>query len=221
MPDVLLVYMAGKSLLRIWKVSKCFGVIGVLHCQGVGNWPMKEQRALILNAMPIPCSVSPSSIECIEEIAGKDWSGDCAVPAFDSGTLSKLQKRAAADVLLRILQFEIYIVSPINDYDEKVRFAPLGLIVMDNSGGDIVDLRSIISLSGCAIKIQARSPGRFRAYSSTWPVCCSVDNSEVELNYDPNNGLLSFHLSDAHYKNSFSYVRIKYLKFRRPSSNLS
>lgn len=46
---------------------------------------MKEEHALILNAMPIPRSVSPSSIECIEEIAGKDWSGDCAVSAFDSG----------------------------------------------------------------------------------------------------------------------------------------
>ncbi|THU53351.1 hypothetical protein C4D60_Mb10t13490 [Musa balbisiana] len=93
---------------------------------------------------------------------------------------------------------------------KKSGFAPLGLIVMYNSGGAIYRRSEKQHFS---LRNQARSPGRFGAYSSTWPVYCSVDNSEVELNYDPNNGLLSFHLSDAYCKNSFSYVRMKYLNF--------
>ncbi|CAL9100029.1 unnamed protein product, partial [Musa textilis] len=59
--------------------------------------------------------------------------------------------------------------------------------------------------------VQLRSSnksGRFGGYFRTRPVYWSVDNSDVELNYDPNDGILSFHLSDAYCRNSFGNVRI-------------
>ncbi|WOL02447.1 Galactinol--sucrose galactosyltransferase [Canna indica] len=193
--------MDGRSLLKIWNMNKFSGVLGVFNCQGMGNWPMKEeQHASLPNPVQISGKVSPSNIEYLEELAGENWTGDCAVYAFNSGTLSRLQKTETTDVSLSSLQYEIFIVSPI-------KFAAIGLVNMYNSGGAIEELGSKVSASGCVIEMQVRSPGRFGAYSSMRPEHCSVEDSEVDFTYEPGNGLLTFYVSD---KSKFSKVQITY-----------
>ncbi|KAL2471565.1 putative galactinol--sucrose galactosyltransferase 2 [Abeliophyllum distichum] len=92
--------------------------------------------------------VIPLDVEFLEEIAGKTWNGDCTAYAFNSG----------------VLECEIFTISPIKEIDEKLHFAPLGLIDMYNSGGAIEEF-------SCkeTITIKARGSGRFGAYSSKKP----------------------------------------------------
>lgn len=80
-------------------------------------------------------------------------------------------------------------------YDQKVQFAPLGLIDMYNSGGAIECLESTSSESGCAINIRSRGPGRFGAYSSTRPRHVKVDNKEEEFSFNPDDGRLIINFS--------------------------
>lgn len=68
-------------------------------------------------------------------------------------------------------------------HNQKVQFAPIGLIDMYNSGGAIqaVDISSKSSASG--IHIKGRGPGTFGAYSSTRPRSCAVNSEEREFEF--------------------------------------
>ncbi|XP_010250976.1 PREDICTED: probable galactinol--sucrose galactosyltransferase 2 [Nelumbo nucifera] len=190
--------MDGKSLLKIWNLNKLSGVIGVFNCQGAGNWSCKE----IANNEPLSESklsqisghVSPNNVEFLEQVADENWIGDCAVYAFNSGHLLRLPREGSFGVTLDVLQCEIYTVSPIREYDEKVQFAPIGLVDMYNSGGAIEALKCIKDHSGCTIQIKARGCGRFGAYSSSKPRCCLVDTKEEEFKYNASNSFLTLKL---------------------------
>ncbi|KAK6250172.1 Glycosyl hydrolases 36 - like 3 [Theobroma cacao] len=187
--------MDGKSLLKIWNLNKLSGVIGVFNCQGAGSWPM-EQATEDLTSTPssISGNMSPCDVEFIEEVAGENWNGDCAVYAFNSGSLSKLPKKGNIKVSLATLKCEIYTVSPIRVFGQDVRFAPIGLLDMYNSGGAVEAMDCTMNLSGCIIKIKGRGCGRFGTYSSAKPRSCTVDMKEVEFIYNAENGLLTVDL---------------------------
>lgn len=73
-------------------MNKLTGVLGVFNCQGAGSWPLKEavQDLSIKYSQDslISSRVSPSDVEFLDEIAGKNWNGDSAVYAFNSGQLA-------------------------------------------------------------------------------------------------------------------------------------
>ncbi|KAK6261843.1 hypothetical protein QUC31_007659 [Theobroma cacao] len=187
--------MDGKSLLKIWNLNKLSGVIGVFNCQGAGSWPMKQATEdLTSTPSSISGNMSPCDVEFIEEVAGENWNGDCAVYAFNSGSLSKLPKKGNIKVSLATLKCEIYTVSPIRVFGQDVRFAPIGLLDMYNSGGAVEAMDCTMNLSGCIIKIKGRGCGRFGTYSSAKPRSCTVDMKEVEFIYNTENGLLTVDL---------------------------
>lgn len=70
-------------------MNKLSGVVGVFNCQGAGSWLMKQVAQEVTNltstAKPLSARISPLNVEFLEEVAGGDWSGDCAVYAFNSG----------------------------------------------------------------------------------------------------------------------------------------
>ncbi|KAK1319219.1 putative galactinol--sucrose galactosyltransferase 2 [Acorus calamus] len=175
--------MDGKSLLKIWNLNKFSGVIGVFNCQGSGHWPCKEsaqdESSSSSKTLYITGCVSPTNVEFLEEVAG---------------SLSRLPSKGNLEVSLNTLQCEIFVVSPIKDYDQKIQFAPLGLIDMYNSGGAIENLDSTSHSSGYEVKITARGSGRFGAYSSIKPKYCLVDAAEESFTYDSKDGLLIFNL---------------------------
>ncbi|KAM0847426.1 hypothetical protein ACQ4PT_055008 [Festuca glaucescens] len=188
--------MDDKSLLKIWNVNNLSGVIGVFNCQGAGNW------AWPVNAIPrVPTTVniaghfSPSDVESLEEIAGDDWNGATALYAFNSCSLSRLQKNQSLEVSLCTMTCEIYTISPIKVFGEAVRVAPLGLLNMFNSGGALDSIASSVDSSDTTIQIKCRGPGRFGVYSSARPAICRVDAHEVEFSYS-DDGLLAFDLPD-------------------------
>ncbi|KAL5750654.1 hypothetical protein ACOSP7_025257 [Xanthoceras sorbifolium] len=184
--------MDGKSLLKIWNLNKLSGVIGVFNCQGAGSWPMKETaQHMSLTSSYISGHVRPIDVEFLEEVAGENWNGECAVYAFNSGTLSKLSKKGNLEVSLATLQCEIYTVSPIKEFGQNLLFAPIGLLDMYNSGGALDTMNCIIELSECRIKIRGKSCGRFGAYSSAKPKRCMVDMKEEKFTYNAEDGLLT------------------------------
>ncbi|PIN27052.1 Galactinol--sucrose galactosyltransferase [Handroanthus impetiginosus] len=185
--------MDGKSLLKIWNLNKLSGVVGVFNCQGAGNWPLRDglenkpsssSKALVLSG-----HVSPQDINFLGEVADERWSGDCAVYAFHTGSLSQLSKDGHVQVSLGTLECEVFTISPIRALNETLEFAPIGLIDMYNSGGATEGL-SFHPDSGCIITVQVRGCGRFGVYSSKRPSYCTVDNKKEEFEYDPANGLL-------------------------------
>ncbi|XP_077210540.1 putative galactinol--sucrose galactosyltransferase 2 [Tasmannia lanceolata] len=190
--------MDGKSLLKIWNLNKFSGVIGVFNCQGAGSWPCKErndEEFASVSKSSITGRVSPMNVEFLKDVAAENWTGDCAIFIFNSVSLSRLPKNGYVEVSLGTLQWEIYTISPIMDYDKKVQFAPLGLINMYNSGGAIEALNYVNDPSGFIIKIKAKGCGCFGAYSSIKPRHCTVDSKEVEFSYDAKDGFLTFSLS--------------------------
>ena len=72
--------------MKIWNLNKLTGVLGVFNCQGAGIWPLKYNP---LDTIPEVLSgrVIPNDVEFLEEVAGDNWHGECAVYAFNSGGL--------------------------------------------------------------------------------------------------------------------------------------
>ncbi|KAL5544041.1 hypothetical protein UlMin_007825 [Ulmus minor] len=189
--------MDGKSLLKIWNLNKISGIVGVFNCQGAGNWPLKqvaERSPKTPSNSSISGHVRPLDVEFLDEIAGENWRGDCAVYAFNSGSLSVMPKNGNLEVSLTTLQCEIYTISPIGVYANGLRFAPIGLLDMYNSGGAVESLSCSVEISGCRMKIKGRGVGRFGAYSSSKPRRCLVGEKEEEFSYDSEKGLLTVKL---------------------------
>ncbi|KAJ6410296.1 hypothetical protein OIU84_007112 [Salix udensis] len=196
---------------KIWNLNKLTGVIGVFNCQGKGRWPMEQEAEEIALAVPSgPSSlsghVSPIDVEFLDDIAGEDWNGNCAVYGFNSGSLSMLPKKGVLEVSLNTLKYEIYTICPIKSTQNQaglqcnrflVRifiFSPIGLLDMYNSGGAVEAVNCIIDVSSCTIRVNGRGCGRFGAYSSTKPTLCRVDMKEEEFTYNDKNGLLTVKL---------------------------
>ncbi|KAK4402491.1 putative galactinol--sucrose galactosyltransferase 2 [Sesamum angolense] len=107
--------MDGKSLLKIWNLNKLAGVVGVFNCQGAGSWPMKQAAESTKNssAAATSCSgrVSPLDVEFLDEIAEENWTGDCAVYAFNSGSVSRVPRSKTLEVTLGVLMRNIHRLS--------------------------------------------------------------------------------------------------------------
>ncbi|KAJ8431417.1 hypothetical protein Cgig2_004449 [Carnegiea gigantea] len=185
--------MDGESLMKIWNLNKLAGVLGVFNCQGAGIWPLKHNP---LDTIPEVLSghVSPNDVEFLEEVAGDNWHGDCAVYAFSSGSLTSVPRRGKLGVSLRVLTCEIYTICPIRVFDKAIQFAPIGLLNMYNSGGAVEALSSTTDHDGCSIKIKMRGCGQFGAYSSIKPRNCTIDRKIEEFTYSAEDGLLKLKL---------------------------
>ncbi|XP_050107504.1 probable galactinol--sucrose galactosyltransferase 2 isoform X3 [Malus sylvestris] len=170
----------GKSLLKIWNLNKYNGVLGIFNCQGAGNWPCLEQVVPVEVSAEVSGKVTPADIEYFDEVSGKLWTGDCAVYSFAKGRLSRLPKDKSFDVALRVLQCDVFTVSPIKVYKQNIEFAAIGLLNMYNSGGAVEAVECFSHNSSSEIHIKGRGGGSFGAYSSLKPKACSVNSKDDE-----------------------------------------
>ncbi|KAL9265055.1 putative galactinol--sucrose galactosyltransferase 2 [Drosera capensis] len=188
--------MDGESLLKIWNLNKLVGVVGVFNCQGAGNWPLMKDSADSPVSLPavLTARVSPTDVEFPEDATTENETGDFAVYAFNSSSLTRVPKAGSVEVSLAVLTCEIFTISPIQVFGDRIHFAPIGLIDMYNSGGAVEAVKAISVPSGLVIKVKARGCGRFGAYSSKKPKSCKYGNKEAGFSYDPANGLLTVKL---------------------------
>ncbi|XP_027931803.1 probable galactinol--sucrose galactosyltransferase 2 [Vigna unguiculata] len=174
--------MDKKSLLKIWNLNKCGGIIGIFNCQGAGSWPGLESEAEEDIIFELSGKVSPSDIEYFEEVSGGPWTQDCAVFRFNTGYLTRLSKEESFDVTLKVLQCEVFTVSPIKVYNQTIQFAPIGLTNMYNSGG-AVEAVEFSDSSASKIHLRGRGGGEFGAYSNLRPKSCCVNSEDLEFKF--------------------------------------
>jgi raffinose synthase len=207
------------SLLKVWNINKCSGVVGVFNCQGAG-WCKVSKKTRIHDESPgtLTGSVRAVDVDAMSQVAGADWNGETIVYAYKSGEVVRLPKGASVPVTLKVLEYELFHFCPLKEIASNISFAPIGLLDMFNTTGAVeqfeihmasekkpelfdgeVSSGLTTSLSenrsGTAtISLKVRGCGRFGAYSSQRPLKCSVDNAEADFNYDNASGLVSFAL---------------------------
>lgn len=193
----------GESLLKIWNVNKCSGVVGVFNCQGAG-WCRVVKKTRIHDSTPatLSGSVRIEDVDSIAQLAGPGWNGEAIIYAFKSGELIRLPKDATLSVTLKVLEFELFHICPIKVIAPNIFFAPIGLLNMFNSGGAVQQFDVITSSPStddanngpkatATLVIKLRGCGRFGAYSSQKPIKCTLDASEVVFDYDSATGLMT------------------------------
>lgn len=75
---------------------------------------------------------------------------------------------------------------------DSVKFAPIGLMKMFNSGGAVQEFNYGNGSANVALKV--RGSGYFGAYSSSRPKIVTVDSQEVEFSYEKESGLVTIDL---------------------------
>lgn len=209
----------GTSLLKIWNLNKCSGVVGVFNCQGAG-WCKISKKTCIHDTSPgtLTGSVLATDVDSIAAVAGDDWNGDVVVYMHRAGEVVRLPKEASLPVTLKVLEYELFHFCPIKEIASIISFAPIGLLDMFNSSGAVdqfdvqltsdkktelfdgeVQSEERICLSenrspSATIQLKVRGYGRFGAYSSQRPLKCTVGGVVTEFNYDPDTGLLTITL---------------------------
>ncbi|KAF1871134.1 hypothetical protein Lal_00020868 [Lupinus albus] len=199
--------MDGKSLLKIWNLNKVSGIVGIFNCQRAGKWPPTPGETFLSDSVSASLTlrghISATDVDSLQEVADDDWNGDSAVYALNSvnrsstipGKLYKLPKGTTIEVSLGVLKCEVFTISPIRVFGERLEFAPIGLLDMFNSGGaSEAIVGSYINQTKCVVKIQVRGCGRFGAYSNIKPSYCLIDKAEVGFAYHASNGLVTFEI---------------------------
>ncbi|KAL0403802.1 UNVERIFIED_CONTAM: putative galactinol--sucrose galactosyltransferase 6 [Sesamum radiatum] len=99
-------------------------------------------------------------------------------------------------VSLKVLEYDIFTVTPIKTLAPGFSFAPFGLIGMFNAGGAIEGLKYDVTGLKALVSIEVKGCGRFGAYSSTKPRKCTVGSSVVEFEYNSTSGLVTLYLHE-------------------------
>ncbi|KAH7276783.1 hypothetical protein KP509_39G021500 [Ceratopteris richardii] len=205
----------GKSLLKIWNLNACTGVLGVFNCQGAG-WCKQSKVNVIHTANPPPIIgvIRVHDVDWLHKIASENWDNSCAVFSHREGSLNCLNKNDALPVTLKVLEYEVFTISPILRLSSLVRFAPLGLYQMFNSGGAIVSVTYRLSTLSCegaedrdltvnlssserstppvaTVIVRVRGCGECGFYSSVRPKECRIGSQKIDFTYNPLNGLVS------------------------------
>lgn len=202
-------------------MNKYGGVLGVYNCQGAA-WNSIERKNTFhqTKSESLTGYIRGRDVHLIAEVAmDPKWNGDCAIYSHRSGELITLPYNVAMPVSLKVLEHEIFTVTPIKVLAPGFSFAPLGLINMYNSGGAIEGLEyqvkfgaqlSQVEGNGMAgervenlsnevvavVTVQVKGCGRFGAYSSAKPRKCLVGSSLVDFGYDSDSGLVTLDLAD-------------------------
>lgn len=207
------------SLLKIWNMNKCTGVVGVFNCQGAG-WCKVEKKTRIHDTSPgtLTSSVCASDVDLINQVAGAEWHGETIVYAYRSGEAIRLPKGASIPVTLKVLEFELFHFCPIQEIAPGISFAAIGLMDMFNTGGAVEEVEihrasdnkqelfdgEVVSelttshspnrTTTATIGLKVRGSGKFGVYSSQCPLKCAVDGTETDFDYNSENGLTTFYI---------------------------
>lgn len=205
----------GVSLLKIWNMNNYTGVLGVYNCQGAA-WNSVERRNTFheTKSDSITSYIRGCDVHLIADVSMDPvWNGDCAVYSHRSRQVITLPRNAAMPVSLKVLEHEIYTVTPIKLFAPDYSFAPFGLIGMFNSGGAIEGLKYDKEVAGARlsdlvtiISIEVKGCGTFGAYSSTKPRLCTVGGNTVEFSYDFHSGLVTFDLAEMPSENQKTHM---------------
>ncbi|XP_024973609.1 probable galactinol--sucrose galactosyltransferase 2 [Cynara cardunculus var. scolymus] len=200
----------GVSLLKIWNVNKCNGVVGVFNCQGAG-WCKIEKKTRIHDSSPgiLTASVQSTDVDALTQVAGPDWHGETVVYCQRSGEVIRLPKGVSLPVTLKVLEYELFHFCPLKEIAENIVVAPIGLLDMFNSGGAVEQFQVHLPSNAqhyidhstfttenrpvtATVALKVRGCGRFGFYSSQCPLKCTMDGIDTDFIYDSARGLATF-----------------------------
>ncbi|CAI7793552.1 unnamed protein product [Closterium sp. NIES-53] len=137
------------SMLKIWTMNACSGMVGAFNCQGAG-WCRDGRKYTMHNPDPdaVTGTVAAADVDLLADVAAGDWTGDVVVFSHNAGELVRLPADTSLVVHLHRLEFELYTVAPITVVG-SVAVAPIGLTNMYNSGGAVLSMRSSTTSGSC------------------------------------------------------------------------
>jgi raffinose synthase len=99
-----------------------------------------------------------------------------------------LKPDEALEITLEPINYELIVMSPVRNFgsDNRVSFAPIGLVNMLNLGGAVQSFEFEENGEGLVVKVGVKGAGEMRAYSSVRPSACRVNGKEVEFVYEEN-----------------------------------
>ncbi|KEH43624.1 stachyose synthase [Medicago truncatula] len=182
-----------KTVLKIWNFNKYGGVIGAFNCQGSG-WDPKVHtfRGFPECYKPITGSVHVTEVEWDQkkEAVHLGKAEEYVVYLNQAEELCLMTpKSEPIKFIIQPSTFELYNFVPVTKLGGSIKFAPIGLANMFNSGGTILDLEYVES---CAM-IKVKGGGNFLAYSNESPEKCQLNGSEVAFEW-LSDGKLSFNV---------------------------
>ncbi|XP_008381428.3 stachyose synthase [Malus domestica] len=189
-----------KTVLKIWNFNKYGGVIGAFNCQGAG-WDPKEQRirgySECYNLKS--CSLHVSEIEWDQKIeAAHMGKAEGYVVYLNQADELRLMtpKSDAIQVIIQPSSFELFSFVPIKKLGRNIKFAPIGLTNMFNSGGALQELeyKSSAAEVSAMVKVKVKGGGNFLAYSSESPKKCYLNGAEVPFEWSA-EGKLALNLA--------------------------
>lgn len=110
-----------------------------------------------------------------------------------AGEVVYLPKDASIPVTLKTREYEVFTIVPVKELSNGVKFSPIGLIKMFNSGGAVKEF-NWGSNESTNVAMKVRGCGQFGAYSSAQPKLITVDSEEVEFKYEEESGLVTIDL---------------------------
>lgn len=199
-------------------MNKYTGVLGVYNCQGAA-WNVAERKNTSHETTSdgVTGYIRGRDIHLIREAStdSAEWAGNCAVYCHKSSELVILPYNVSMPVSLKVLEYEVFTVTPVKALAPGYSFAPIGLISMYNSGGAIEGLKYELRAGGAkltdledsiegttvhsdelvgVVLLEVKGCGRFGTYSSAKPRRCLVGSKEVEFGYDSSSGLVTLEL---------------------------
>lgn len=170
------------TVLKVWNFNKYGAVIGAFNCRGAG-WDRKERRfkGYKQHYKAIEGSVHVNDIEWDQKLEAVEmgYAEEYAVYLNqENSTILMNHYSDPIQVVLKPSSFELYSFVPIKKINKSVKFAPIGLTNMYNSGGTIQELEY---KEGSIARLKIKGRGSFLAYSSKSPKKCMVNGGEVEF----------------------------------------
>lgn len=168
-------------------------MIGAFNCQGAG-WDPKEQRIKGYSECykPMSGSTHVSEIEWDQnlEAAQLGKSEEYVVYLTEAGELRLMTSKSdPIQFTIQPSTFEIFSFVPVMKLRGSIKFAPIGLTNMFNSGGTIQELEYKASDAGYGAHIKVKGGGNFLAYSSGTPKKCLLNGANVGFEWSADGKL--------------------------------
>ena len=180
----------GKTMLKIWNLNRFSGVLGAFNCQG-GGWSPEARRNKCWSqcSVPVTARAGPADVEWKQGTAhpvAVEGAAQFAVYFVEAKKLELLLPEETVEITLEPFNYELLVVAPVRvvSPDKDIRFAPIGLANMLNTGGAVQAFEySEVGNGEVTVEVAVKGAGEMAAYSSAKPRLCKVEGEDAEFAY--------------------------------------
>lgn len=182
------------SLIKFPLILQFGGVVGAFNCQGAG-WDPKEKRIKGYSQCykPMSGSVHVTDIEWNQKKEATEMGNAEEYAVYLNQAEELLSVTPKSDAIRMTIQpssFEIFSFVPIKKFSPDMKFAPIGLTNMFNSGGTLQEVEYGENEDKISVKIKVKGTGKFLAYSSEGPKKSSLNGVEVGFKWNADGKLI-------------------------------